>query len=383
MQSKLYPRLQSLFAPPSPFSCPYFVLWPQGSSRLRSPTCLSWLCLSWCWPRLLCTAHTAAPLSQLSTWQVQRVAPTEDLTLKLYAAVLRKHRFTRDLFRSCAHAEVCWANLWAFLMLLLKICIFLLLNIYALKHLDGTPWTCLSLKAKSKCLLFPWPPSGAIHDFFLCAPKVSLLHPLFWLLSSFIYFLPAIWGVYTAWPGTPRIAMVLYSVLRSAAMYGLGPLFIPVWTGMSNPIHPTNTSRVNEREERGISEVRCSSGATWWMWTCVLAVKGGQRLKQPGISETNSTWTWCLLHISEFGVFKRILCLHLRGILLYSWLFLKCLWFVIRVALPSWSELGSAPSLFQRICATIAIIYYLKEKVVRIHQWISLNLVFPSWEIFS
>ena len=137
-------------------------------------------------------------------------------------------------------------------MLLLKICIYLLLNIYALNDMWWDTLNLLVSQGQKQMSSFPWAPFGAIHDFLLCAPHEWFPPPPFVLTSLLFHILPSIHTRHLhCMTGYSRIAMVLYSVLRSAAMYGLGPLFIPVWTGMSNPIHPTNTGRVNERKREG------------------------------------------------------------------------------------------------------------------------------------
>ena len=146
------------------------------------------------WPRLLCTVYTrccpllsfstrCSPLLSFSTWQMQRVASTESLTLTLYAAELRKHRFTQDPSRPCAHAEACWANLWVLLMLLLKIFIYLLQNIYALNDMWWDTLNLLVAQGQKRMSSSPWPPLGAMNDFLLCA--TTWVTPFSTLCSDF------------------------------------------------------------------------------------------------------------------------------------------------------------------------------------------------------
>lgn len=75
----------------------------------------------------------------------------------------------------------------------------------------------------------------------LC-PHMSdpLLHPLFWLLSSFIYFLPSILGVYTAWLGT-----------QGEPWYCIQFLHLLPRMNLAHFRCSTNTCRVNERKSEG------------------------------------------------------------------------------------------------------------------------------------
>ena len=178
------------------------------------------------WPRLLCTVYTrCSPLLSFSTWQMQRVASTEGLTLTLYTAGLRKHRFTQDPSRSCAHAEACWANLWALLMLLLKIFIYLLLNIYALNDMWWDTLNLLVSQGQKRMSSSPWPPLGAMHDFLLCAPTWVTPPPPPSVVTSLLLHILA--SIHTRClhcvTGYSRRSMVLCSVLTSAATYEPGP----------------------------------------------------------------------------------------------------------------------------------------------------------------
>ena len=166
---------------------------------------------------------------------------------------------------------------------------------------DRTPWTCLSLKAKSECLLSHDHPWGQCMTFSSVPPHEWLPPPPFVLTSLILHILPSIHTRHLhCMTRYSRIATVLYSVLISAATYELGPLFISVWTVLFIQQIPVEWVRGRERDfwsslfiRSHVMDVTMCAGS-WGNWSKVKATSDFWDTLHLDMMSFAYFWIWCL-----------------------------------------------------------------------------------------